>query len=257
MTLQRVPTFHVGIIMDGNGRWAEARGLSRVAGHARGARRVSEIVKACPDLGITHLTLYAFSTENWRRPLAEVEGLMRIFRQYIVAKTEGLRRNDVRVRFIGMRHRVPAQLRDLMEMLEARTAGCRGLQPDDRHRLRRPRRADPGGAPAVARGGRRAGCAAAAIDEAAVAAALDTGDAARPRLHHPHLGRGPHLELPALAGRLRRVRLPRDHLARLHRRRRWRRRSRPTRRGSAGSGRCEPGPRDSAASALPVAIALC
>ena len=82
---------HVAMIMDGNGRWAEARGLSRVAGHARGAKRVSEIVKACPDLGITHLTLFAFSTENWRRPLAEVEGLMRIFRQYIVAKAEGLR----------------------------------------------------------------------------------------------------------------------------------------------------------------------
>ena len=85
----RVPTFHVGVIMDGNGRWAEARGLSRVAGHARGARRVSEIVKACPDLGVTHLTLYAFSTENWRRPLAEVEGLMRIFRQYIREQDRG------------------------------------------------------------------------------------------------------------------------------------------------------------------------
>ena len=132
--------------MDGNGRWAEARGLSRVAGHARGARRVSEIVKACPDLGVTHLTLFAFSTENWRRPLAEVEGLMRIFRQYIVAKAEGLRRNDVRVRFIGMRHRVPAQLRDADG--DARGAHRRlpRAEPDDRHRLRRPRRADPGGA---------------------------------------------------------------------------------------------------------------
>jgi undecaprenyl diphosphate synthase len=118
------PTFHVGIIMDGNGRWAEARGLNRVTGHARGARRVTEIVNLAPDLGITHLTIYAFSTENWRRPLAEVEGLMRIFRQYIVAKAEGLRRNGVRVRFIGMRHRVPGRLRALMEMLEARTRDC-------------------------------------------------------------------------------------------------------------------------------------
>ena len=66
------PTFHVGVIMDGNGRWAEARGLGRIAGHTRGARRVSEIVRVCPDLGVTHLTLFAFSTENWRRPLAEV-----------------------------------------------------------------------------------------------------------------------------------------------------------------------------------------
>ena len=97
-------------------------GWAALPGHARGARRVTEIVRACPDLGVTHLTLYAFSTENWRRPLAEVEGLMRIFGQYILDKMEGLRRNDVRVRFIGMRHRVPARLRELMEALEARTA---------------------------------------------------------------------------------------------------------------------------------------
>ena len=102
-------------------------GLSRIAGHARGARRVTEIVRACPDLGVTHLTLFAFSTENWRRPLAEVEGLMRIFRQYILNKTEGLRRHDVRVRFLGMRHRVPPRLRELMETLEARTRDCHGL----------------------------------------------------------------------------------------------------------------------------------
>lgn len=121
-------TFHVGVIMDGNGRWAEARGLSRLAGHARGARRVSEIVRACPDLGVTHLTLYAFSTENWRRPLAEVEGLMRIFGSYIARKTHGLVEHDVRVRFLGMRHRVPARLRRLMEEMEARTAPCRGLE---------------------------------------------------------------------------------------------------------------------------------
>ncbi len=113
--------------MDGNGRWAEARGLNRVAGHARGARRVSEIVRVCPDLGVTHLTLYAFSTENWARPLAEVDALMRIFGQYILNKMEGLRRNDVRVRFIGMRHRVPERLRALMEMLEAKTKDCEGL----------------------------------------------------------------------------------------------------------------------------------
>lgn len=122
-----VPTFHVGVIMDGNGRWAEARGLARIAGHARGARRVSEIVKECPRLGVTHLTLYAFSTENWRRPLAEVEGLMRIFHQYIQGKMAGLRRNEVRVRFLGMRHRLPASLRDVMARLEEETRFCHGL----------------------------------------------------------------------------------------------------------------------------------
>ncbi|MBA3323895.1 MAG: di-trans,poly-cis-decaprenylcistransferase [Rhodobacteraceae bacterium] len=118
---------HVGVIMDGNGRWAEARGLDRIVGHSRGARRVTEIVRACPDLGVTHLTLYAFSTENWRRPLAEVDGLMRIFRSYIERKMRYLVENDVRVRFLGMRHRVPAQLRRLMSELEARTVRCRGL----------------------------------------------------------------------------------------------------------------------------------
>lgn len=121
------PTFHVGVIMDGNGRWAEARGLARLSGHARGARRVSDIVKGCPSLGVTHLTLYAFSTENWRRPLAEVEGLMRIFHQYIQGKMSGLRRNDVRVRFLGMRHRLPEGLRELMARLESETRHCRGL----------------------------------------------------------------------------------------------------------------------------------
>lgn len=121
-------SFHVGVIMDGNGRWAESRGMSRLAGHARGARRVTDIVRACPDLGVTHLTLYAFSTENWRRPLAEVEGLMRIFRSYIARKTRGLVDHDVRVRFLGMRHRVPAALGRLMAEMEAHTARCGGLQ---------------------------------------------------------------------------------------------------------------------------------
>ena len=127
MSKPDAPAIHVGIIMDGNGRWAEARGLGRVSGHARGARRVTEIVRACPAHGVSHLTLYAFSTENWQRPLAEVEGLMKIFGQYIMAKMEGLRRHDVRVRFIGMRHRVPARLRLLMEALEERTRHCEGL----------------------------------------------------------------------------------------------------------------------------------
>ena len=121
------PAFHVGVIMDGNGRWAESRGLARLSGHARGARRVSEIVRACPALGVTHLTLYALSTENWRRPLSEVEGLMRIFHQYIHGKMAGLRRNEVRVRFLGMRHRLPPSLRDLMMRLEDETRACHGL----------------------------------------------------------------------------------------------------------------------------------
>jgi undecaprenyl diphosphate synthase len=167
------PTLHVGVIMDGNGRWAEARGLGRVSGHARGARRVTEIVKACPDLGVTHLTLYAFSTENWQRPLAEVEGLMKIFSRYILSKMDGLRRNDVRVRFIGMRHRVPARLAGLMEALEARTRGCRGLNLSiaidygGRDELTR-------AVKALSREVEEGRLPPAGISEAAIAAALDT-----------------------------------------------------------------------------------
>ena len=173
MLQETAPTLHVGVIMDGNGRWAEARGLNRVAGHARGARRVTEIVKACPDLGVTHLTLYAFSTENWRRPLAEVEGLMRIFRTYIQSKMDGLRRHDVRVRFIGMRDRVPANLRCLMEELETATRGCRGLELSiaidygGRDELTR-------AVKALSREVEEGRLPPAGISEAAIAAALDT-----------------------------------------------------------------------------------
>ncbi len=115
------PPAHVAIIMDGNGRWAESRGLPRLAGHKRGADRVREIVEACPDLGISHLTLYAFSTENWKRPAAEVIGLMRLFRRYIKKEGARLVAEGVRVRFIGGRERLEADLRALMGGLEAQT----------------------------------------------------------------------------------------------------------------------------------------
>lgn len=119
--------FHVAVIMDGNGRWAKARGLARIVGHDRGARRVNELVRGCPDLGVTHLTLFTFSTENWRRPPGEVAGLMHLFGQHIRTRTAALHRDNVRVRFIGLRHRIPAELRGLMETLEERTRACHGL----------------------------------------------------------------------------------------------------------------------------------
>jgi undecaprenyl diphosphate synthase len=124
----RKPPVHVAVIMDGNGRWAEAHNLPRVAGHARGAARVSEIVAACPGLGVTHLTLFAFSTENWRRPLAEIEALLAIFGRQIRSQTEHLVRRDVRVRFLGRRDRVPQTLHALMDELESRTRDCQGVQ---------------------------------------------------------------------------------------------------------------------------------
>ena len=112
---------HVGIIMVGNGRWASSRGLPRLAGHKRGADRVREIVESCPDLGITHLTLFAFSTENWKRPDAEVSGLMRLFRRYIQKEGARLVAEGVCVRFIGCRERLAPDLRALMAGLEAQT----------------------------------------------------------------------------------------------------------------------------------------
>ena len=113
---------HVAIIMDGNGRWAESRGLPRIAGHKRGADRVREIVESCPDLGITHLTLFAFSTENWNRPPAEVLGLMRLFRRYIKKDSARLVAEGVRVRFIGGRERLAPDLQALMGGLEGQSA---------------------------------------------------------------------------------------------------------------------------------------
>jgi undecaprenyl diphosphate synthase len=113
---------HVAIIMDGNGRWATSRGLPRLAGHKRGAERVREIVESCPELAISHLTLFAFSTENWKRPAAEVVGLMRLFRRYIKKEGARLVAEGVRVRFIGGRERLDADLQALMAGLEAQTA---------------------------------------------------------------------------------------------------------------------------------------
>nr|WP_135448785.1 MULTISPECIES: polyprenyl diphosphate synthase [Paracoccaceae] len=110
--------------MDGNGRWATNRGWPRLVGHRRGAERVRDIVKAAPDLGIRWLTLYAFSTENWKRSTEEVLGLMAIFARYIEREAERLAKAGVRVRFIGERGRLDLKLQRLMAGIEARTAGC-------------------------------------------------------------------------------------------------------------------------------------
>jgi len=112
---------HVAIIMDGNGRWAQSRGLPRLHGHRRGADRVQEIVESCPDLAITHLTLFAFSTENWKRPPAEVNGLMRLFRRHIKKEGARLVAEGVKVRFIGGRERLAEDLQALMAGLEHQT----------------------------------------------------------------------------------------------------------------------------------------
>src|SRR5690606_27664671 len=123
---------HVAIIMDGNGRWAKNRGWPRLVGHRRGAERVKQIVRACPDLGVNWLTVYAFSTENWKRSTEEVLGLMGIFARYIEREAEGLSGEGVRLRFIGGRERLDPKLQQLMASTEARTAGKTRLEQAER-----------------------------------------------------------------------------------------------------------------------------
>ncbi|EAU46235.1 MULTISPECIES: polyprenyl diphosphate synthase [Salipiger] len=118
---------HVAIIMDGNGRWAQRRGRPRLFGHHAGAKRVREIVEACPDLGVGYVTIFAFSTENWKRTQSEVAGLMSLFRRYITKEARSLLGENVRVRFIGDRVRLDSKLVTLMDELEQLTAGCTGV----------------------------------------------------------------------------------------------------------------------------------
>jgi undecaprenyl diphosphate synthase len=118
---------HVAIIMDGNGRWAATRGRPRLYGHHAGAKRVREVVEACPDLGVRYLTIFAFSTENWKRTQVEVAGLMSLFRRYISREAHALCAENVRVRFIGDRVRLDDKLIALMDELERLTAHCTGV----------------------------------------------------------------------------------------------------------------------------------
>jgi undecaprenyl diphosphate synthase len=112
----------VAIILDGNGRWASARALPVEAGHREGTRALRRTVEAAIDLGIESLTVYAFSTENWLRPPAEVDSLMEIFRETIDRELPDLAEQGVRTRFIGRRDRAPEELRERMAALEHETA---------------------------------------------------------------------------------------------------------------------------------------
>ena len=121
------PPVHVAIIMDGNGRWAKARGLPRVAGHKRGAEAVRRTVTGAAELGIQYLTLYGFSSENWKRPPAEIDDLMGLLRLYLSNEIEELDRKGVRLRVIGQRSRLQPDIVRLIEGAERRTAGNRKL----------------------------------------------------------------------------------------------------------------------------------
>jgi len=118
---------HVAVIMDGNGRWAKARLLPRIIGHQRGSDAVRRVVEAAADFGIEYLTLYAFSSENWKRPMDEVGDLMGLLRLYLRRDLAELHANGVRLKVIGDRRRLPADLMGLIEQAETRTQANRRL----------------------------------------------------------------------------------------------------------------------------------
>jgi len=137
MTKSQVPTKsqtgdlqipkHIAIIMDGNGRWAKKRRLPRIEGHRRGAISLREAVKACIELGVKHLTVYAFSTENWKRPKEEVGFLMNLLSSTIDREIDELNKNKIKVRFLGRISMLPEKLRNKIRSAEYKTKGNSSL----------------------------------------------------------------------------------------------------------------------------------
>ena len=113
---------HIAIIMDGNGRWAKERGLPRIAGHEQGAESVRAVTEACVELGIEFLTVYAFSTENWKRPATEVSALWTLLEHFIAQETPTLMKNGVRLQAIGRLHELPASCQAALQEAIALTA---------------------------------------------------------------------------------------------------------------------------------------
>ncbi len=126
LPLEPVPE-NVGIIMDGNGRWAKKRGLPRMAGHAAGAQVFRKIAKYCDRRGVRYLTVYAFSTENWKRPAEEVESIMNLLRQYLRESLADFQSENIRTRFIGDRTPLAEDIRQLMAEAEEATAHKTGM----------------------------------------------------------------------------------------------------------------------------------
>ena len=119
---------HVGIIMDGNGRWATRRGLPRALGHRAGTERLRGIIRVSSDLGIQALSLYAFSTENWKRPKNEVDALFGLFMEYFTNEVEALHANRVRIRMLGDMEALPENVRAAVQAAEKKTAQNDGLR---------------------------------------------------------------------------------------------------------------------------------
>lgn len=159
---------HVAIIMDGNGRWAERRGLPRAVGHREGVQALKRTVQAAPKLGLECLTVFGFSTENWRRSAEEVSELMGLVRAYVGSDLARLKREGVKVRILGRRDGLPPDIADIVARTEAETAA------NDRFRLQVA--FNYGGRADIVDAARRLASQGAAIDEAAFGRALSTGD---------------------------------------------------------------------------------
>src|SRR2546425_3118927 len=127
--MKQSTSFHVAIVMDGNGRWATRRGLPHAAGHRAGAEAVRRVVKIAPGCGIAALTLYAFSSDNWTRPTAEVSTLMRLFARYLRSETAELVAQGVKLMIVGRRDRLPHSLVTAIATAELETAGGTRLAP--------------------------------------------------------------------------------------------------------------------------------
>ena len=123
---ERLVPRHIAVVMDGNGRWAQQRDLPRTAGHRAGADAARKVIRACGDLGVEVLTLYSFSSENWKRPADEVDALMGLCVEYCAKEMESLREENIRVRTIGRRRELPDEVREGLEALENHTASCTG-----------------------------------------------------------------------------------------------------------------------------------
>ena len=197
---------HIAIIMDGNGRWAQARGLPRTEGHRAGGETVRRVLGYCRDAGIRHLTLYAFSVENWKRPKDEVQALMRLLVAHLAGEEPLLHEHRVRLRVMGRRADLPPEVDAALARVEAATRAYErqlivclsyGGRTEIAHAARE-----------LARLAARGEIDPESIDEAAVA---------RHRPHHPHQRRDAPQQLPPLASQLRRALRHPHPLARLRR----------------------------------------
>lgn len=126
LDMERIPA-HVAVIMDGNGRWAKERCLERGEGHKAGVRAVREVITSCNDVGVRYLTIYSFSTENWKRPATEVSGLMDLFATTMSQELDGLDREHVRVETLGRTEALPLATRTVFNQAVKRTAGNTGM----------------------------------------------------------------------------------------------------------------------------------